>query len=136
MESTAGSGRGLGHAVDKSTSVGADSDVYFAVHVDTERRSVNDARCRCQGVSDLPAMVRATRCGGVDGLAMRYAAVLSCAVPAGAAPPVEALLLADMMTARRWRLLRSEWYAGWCECREWSVTKAVREMLPLWIEAR
>jgi hypothetical protein len=66
MESTAGSGRGLGHAVDKSTSVGADSDVYFAVHVDTERRSVNDARCRCQGVSDLPAMVRATRCAGDD----------------------------------------------------------------------
>jgi hypothetical protein len=88
------------------------------------------------GTTWLSTSVLLISTGGVDGLAMRYAAVLSCAVPAGAAPPVEALLLADMMTARRWRLLRSEWYAGWCECREWSVTKAVREMLPLWIEAR
>ena len=53
--------RRLGHSINEAVcvSVGGDDDV--AVHVDTKRRSVNDARCRWQGVSDLPAAVRATR---------------------------------------------------------------------------
>ena len=41
----------------------ADRDGDVSIHVDAERRSVNDARRRWQGVSDLPAKVEATWCG-------------------------------------------------------------------------
>jgi hypothetical protein len=59
------------------------------------------------GTTWLSTSVLLRSIGGVEGLTMRYTAVLSCAVPAGAAPRVAVSLLADMMTARRWRLLRN-----------------------------
>lgn len=57
---------GLHVADDEAVVVVTNGDDDVAVHVDTAKRSVNDAACRWQGVSGLPAVVRATRCAGVN----------------------------------------------------------------------
>jgi hypothetical protein len=62
-EARAIGGGSLSVAVAASNRVIADWDGDVSIHVDAERRSVNDARRQWQGVSDLPAKVEATRCG-------------------------------------------------------------------------
>ena len=62
-QSRALSERSLCHAIDEAVGIGAHRNGDIATDVDAERRSVNDARCRWQGVSDLPAVVEATRRG-------------------------------------------------------------------------
>jgi hypothetical protein len=73
-QSRALSERSLRHAVDEAVRVGAHRDGDIATDVDAGRRSVNDARCRWQGVSELPA-IAVTRRRGRDSVAIDLDAV-------------------------------------------------------------